>query len=176
VTTLTAVSAMSALAVSVEQLPDDMAARITIAPAAGCWLASEPHDRDGYARWHGLGFHREVWKRLVGPIPPGLVLDHREDWGCTSKACCWPMHVLPVTPRVNTLRGRSFSAINAAKDRCDHGHPFDLINTYWRPNGHRDCLEGRAVPEADPLRAGRGRARAGRVTAVADSRPTGGES
>jgi len=53
--------------------------------------------------------------------------------------CCRPDHLEPVTVRVNTLRGRSFSAINAAKSECIHGHPFDLLSTYWRPDGHRDC-------------------------------------
>ena len=37
------------------------------------------------------------------------------------------------------MRGTSSAAVNAAKDECDHGHPFDLFNTYFRPNGHRDC-------------------------------------
>jgi hypothetical protein len=120
-------------------LPPKMGARITVDPESGCWLGSAPHDKDGYARFGSGSLHRAVWLELRGPIGPKLVLDHREDWNCTSKACCFPGHLLPVTVRVNVLRGSSFAAVNAAKDTCDNGHEFDLFNTYWRPNGHRDC-------------------------------------
>ena len=124
---------------STSDLPARMAARIMVDPLHGCWIGSAPLNRDGYAKWSGTGLHRAVWQELVGPIGPGLVLDHREDWGCTSRACCWPMHLLETSHRVNVLRGRSFAAVNARKERCDNDHPFDTANTYWRPNGHRDC-------------------------------------
>ena len=122
-----------------DDLPERIRSRISADPASGCWLGQANIDRDGYSRLDGEGLHRVVWAELVGPIPPGHVLDHREDWGCTSKACCWPGHLLPVTHRVNVLRGRSFAAVNHAKNECDHGHPYDLFNTYFRPNGNRDC-------------------------------------
>jgi hypothetical protein len=69
------------------------------------------------------------------------VLDHREDFGCLSKACGWPAHLLPVTNRENCTRNgvNGVAAINAAKTKCDSGHELDLYTTYWRPNGHRDC-------------------------------------
>jgi len=28
---------------------------------------------------------------------------------------------------------------NADKTHCKHGHPFDLANTYYTPDGHRRC-------------------------------------
>ena len=122
-----------------DDLPSHLASRLQLLPTSRCWLWTGPTDRDGYGRFRGRGVHRAVWEVLVGNVPPGMVLDHREDWGCTSRACCNPAHLLAVTPRVNILRGRSFAAINAAKIRCIHGHPFSERNTYIRPNGHRDC-------------------------------------
>lgn len=125
---------------SVSGLPPDIAARITVDPVSGCWIAGPPHDRYGYARHAGEGLHRVVYRLLVGEIPAGRVLDHVQARGCTSVACCNPAHLEPVTHRANVLRGRSFAAVNFAKDECIHGHKFDLYNTYWRPGGrHRDC-------------------------------------
>ena len=124
---------------SISDLPEAIAKRVTVHPVSGCWVVGGYCDKNGYARIGGDLVHRVVWQRLVGEIPRRLVLDHREDWGCVSKACAYPGHLLPVTVRVNTLRGRSFAAVNAAKDECIHGHPFDLLGTYWKPNGHRDC-------------------------------------
>ncbi len=48
-------------------------------------------------------------------------------------------HLLPVTPRINTLRGRSFSAINFRKTHCGTcGTEYDLLNTHFH-RGRRDC-------------------------------------
>lgn len=120
-------------------LPPKIATRITIDPESGCWVAAPPHDKNGYARLGNQGLHRVAYQILVGPIPPQLVLDHVKDRGCTSNACCNPAHLEAVTTRINILRGTSFAAINYAKTRCDNGHEFDLLTTYWRPGGHRDC-------------------------------------
>lgn len=88
-------------------LPPKLRQRIRVDPSSGCWVGSPPLDRDGYARYGSEGMHCAVWKCLVGPIPPGLVLDHVKARGCVWNSCCWPAHLEPVTPRVNTLRGRS---------------------------------------------------------------------
>lgn len=107
-----------------------------------CWEWAGGSDADGYGlvRLHGrlARVHRLVWSELIGPIAPGLQLDHL----CRNQACCNPDHMQPVTHRENALRGYSFSAANAAKDTCVHGHPFTPENTYVRPhepNGRRDC-------------------------------------
>jgi HNH endonuclease len=120
-------------------LPESIASRITVDEVSGCWKVAGNLDKNGYARIGGEGAHRVAYKLLVGPIPEGLVLDHVEAWGCIWRCCAWPAHLEPVTPGINTLRGTSFSAVNAVKTECDYGHPFDLFNTYYRPNGHRDC-------------------------------------
>lgn len=124
----------------ITDLPSRIAGRITVDPASGCWIVGGYHDPGGYARIGGRGAHRVIWELLEGPVPPGLVLDHREDQGCLSKACGWPAHLLPVTSYVNAMRaGRGVGAVNFAKEKCDHGHEYNLLTTYWRPDGHRDC-------------------------------------
>jgi hypothetical protein len=122
-----------------DDLPAHIRAHITIDPESGCWVSDRNIDQDGYSRYQGEGVHRIAWRELVGPIPDGLVLDHVKARGCAWNACIWPAHLEPVTNRENILRGRSFAAVNAAKTRCDHGHRYTEANTYWRPDGHRDC-------------------------------------
>jgi hypothetical protein len=52
------------------------------------------------------------------------------------------MHLEPVTPRTNTLRGTSAAALSAKRDCCIHGHLLDDANSYW--NGiQRVCRECR---------------------------------
>ncbi|MGQ7350721.1 HNH endonuclease signature motif containing protein [Quadrisphaera oryzae] len=65
--------------------------------------------------------HRRVFEMLIGPIESGMWLDHL----CRVKRCCNPDHLEPVTPRENTLRGHSPTALNAAKEQCPRGHDYD---------------------------------------------------
>jgi hypothetical protein len=122
----------------IDDLPAHLAAQVAIDPETGEWIWTGRIDRDGYGRYSGQGVHRLVYLALVGPIPAGLEIDHVKVWGCTSRACCSPWHLEPVTRRENTLRGDSFAGINARKTRCDHGHLYTPANTYWS-NGRRDC-------------------------------------
>ena len=122
----------------VADLPAWLAGRIQVHPVSRCWLWLGHLDRDGYGKLRGRGVHRLVYELLVGPVPADLVLDHREDWGCLTRACCFPGHLVPVTPRENILRGIGPSALNARKAECDHGHPFDEANTS-RHRSRRDC-------------------------------------
>lgn len=125
---------------TVDDLPVQVARYgVTIDQQSGCIRSRAPHDHDGYARVGGIPAHRIVYREVVGPIPAGLVLDHVKARGCTWRDCINPAHLEPVTNRVNTLRGESFAAVNAAKEACDHGHPFDLLNTYYPPDGRRQC-------------------------------------
>lgn len=125
--------------ITLEQLPSEIAEWVTVDPDSGCWRYARRHDRDGYGRIGSEGAHRVVWRLLKDEIPAGRVLDHVKARGCRWNDCINPAHLEPVTHRVNVLRGNSFAARNFAKNRCIHGHPYDLLGTYWRPNGHRDC-------------------------------------
>lgn len=85
--------------------------------------------------------HREAYRRLVGPIPEGLQLDHL----CRNRRCINPRHLEPVTSRENVLRSLAPSALNAKKTHCKHGHAFTSKNTFVYPTrwgtgrGCRQC-------------------------------------
>lgn len=110
----------------------------------GCWLWTARIDANGYGRFQrGPGVsplaHRAAYEMLVGPISDGLQLDHL----CRVRHCVNPAHLEPVTHAENQMRGEAFSAVNARKESCENGHPFDLLNTYYRPDrpGTRECRE-----------------------------------
>ncbi|NUP03550.1 MAG: HNH endonuclease [Nonomuraea sp.] len=108
-----------------------------------CWLWTARVDDWGYGRHkstHGPSTvlaYRWLWEVLNGPVPDGLELDHL----CRVPACVRPDHLEAVTPKVNGLRSNNFSAVNARKTHCIHGHEFTFENTYTRPSGGRDCRE-----------------------------------
>jgi hypothetical protein len=103
-----------------------------------CWIGTFRCFPNGYAR-AGRGYaHRVAYEFAVGPIPPGMDLDHVKARGCTHKNCVNPAHLEPVTRRENLLRADTVAARNAAKTHCIHGHPFTPENTYTT-GGRRRC-------------------------------------
>lgn len=99
-----------------------------------CWLWTGAKTTEGYGSMvfknKGQYPHRVAYEMLVGPIPPGMTLDHyRLNPGprrapC-SRACLNPAHLEPATSRENALRGNGRSAENARKSLCPRGHPYD---------------------------------------------------
>ena len=86
--------------------------------------------------------HRVTYEEFVGPIPPGLVIDHL----CRTPACVNPEHLEAVPQRINILRGDGPDvARNLLRERhkgivtCIRGHAFDAENTYITPDGFRRC-------------------------------------
>jgi hypothetical protein len=81
--------------------------------------------------------HRLTFEQLVGPIPPGLVLDHL----CRNPPCANPRHLEPVTQRANGLRGATFAAQHAATTQCPRGHQLagDNLEPSHLANGGRKC-------------------------------------
>ena len=70
------------------------------------------------------------------PIPPELTIDHL----CRVRHCVNPAHLEVVTKGVNVLRGETVAARHARVTECPRGHPFDAVNTYWKPpDGARGC-------------------------------------
>ena len=108
----------------------------------GCHIWQSGKDKDGYGLVtvdkRSRRVHRYRYEREVGPIPAGMVLDH---FVCDTPSCCNPLHVRPVTPRENALRGESFVAWNIAKTHCPQGHPLTPDNVFpaHQRKGHRGC-------------------------------------
>ncbi len=100
---------MARLATKIE--PDD----------AGCWLWTAAQNGHGYGvvRINGTlcVAHRVVYELLIGPIPPGLDLDHL----CRVRHGVNPAHLEPVTRAENL--GRS-PLTHANKTHCPKGHPL----------------------------------------------------
>jgi hypothetical protein len=100
------------------------------------WVACRHKDGHGKIGKNGKTFyaHRIAYELLVGPIPDGLVLDHI----CRNTSCVNPIHLEPVTQKINTNRGISPPALQLLITHCPLGHEYNEENTYhWR--GHRRC-------------------------------------
>ena len=65
--------------------------------------------------------HRFAYELIVGPIPPGLVIDHL----CRNRSCCNPAHLEPVTMRENLRRGENWIAALMDRTHCSRGHFID---------------------------------------------------
>lgn len=112
--------------------------KVEIFDPAGCWpwMAAR---KDGYGafstRTSKVGrAHLISYQQLVGRVPDGLELDHL----CRNRACVNPLHLEPVTHRVNARRGDA-GAYLKIRDRCVHGHEYTEENTYSRAGGRREC-------------------------------------
>lgn len=98
-----------------------------------CWEWRGRQDRYGYAAFSAsgrtFGGHRVLYELLIGPIPPGLTLDHL----CRNTSCVNPAHLEPVTLQENIARCRT--------THCKAGHEFTDENTYlYRRRRHcRTC-------------------------------------
>lgn len=134
-------------------------------PNTGCWLWTGSADNKGYGRLKGAAnkyvkAHRLSYERHVGPIAPGLVLDHL----CRVKSCVNPAHLEPVSSGENTRRGTLFASptLNKHKTHCVRGHAFSSRNTYRNTQGRRKCrkcvaIRNAAKREASQANKGRGR-------------------
>lgn len=85
-----------------------------------CWLWTGALS-NGYGRFSVTGAvgskakqyraHQWAWESVNGPVPVGLVLDHR----CGVRACVNPAHLEPVTTQENARRSNrrfvSFAAV-----------------------------------------------------------------
>ena len=110
----------------------------------GCWTWTASRTRKGYGHMQVDGklrrAHRVAYEYFVGPIPPGLVLDHL----CRNPSCVNPFHLEPVTQRENLLRGDTIIARQARTTECPAGHPYDAANTISILDGRgRRCRQCR---------------------------------
>ena len=111
---------------------------------SGCWIWIGSIDRNGYASvWfnrHSRKAHRVMRELLLGPIPPGLTLDHL----CRVRCCVNPYHTEAVTNQINILRGVGITAQNAMKTHCKRGHEFNEDTIIYKKLGRscRICQRG----------------------------------
>jgi hypothetical protein len=108
---------------------------------SGCWKWIGAKSSGSHRPYGALAFmydnlraHRWSYEHFKGPIPKGLVIDHL----CRNTLCVNPDHLEPVTTKENVLRGKSFSAINAVKTHCIHGHLLEGDNVKITPR-QRTC-------------------------------------
>lgn len=118
----------------------------------GCWEWTACHNELGYGKcgatvngvrrtWKA---HRYIYTMLVGDVSPDLVLDHL----CRVTSCCNPVHLEPVTQRMNLLRGNTVTAAHAAKTHCPADHEYSPENTVMS-EGSRCCRECLRLRSAD---------------------------
>lgn len=125
-------------------------AQVMPEPNSGCWLWLGCLQKGASKGPLGYGVinhnkkkyqaHRFSYERLVGPIEPGLEIDHL----CRMPCCVNPDHLEPVTHAVNVSRGRAreaCSAFHLAKTHCPRGHPYSGENLIRHKDGRRACRE-----------------------------------
>ena len=126
--------------------------------ASGCIEWDSGLDRYGYGVFryrdtggcrHVLGAHRAAWLSAVGPIPPGLLIDHL----CRNRACVNVEHMEVVTNSENILRGdhsnkagRSGRKKSAEPQSCPtHGRSDGYVYTDLRGYSRWTCRPCRAT-------------------------------
>lgn len=112
----------------------------SVVSAAGCW------EWKGYINHNGYGkvvvndttrrAHRVSYEHFVGPLTPGLTLDHL----CRNRRCVNPTHLEEVTLLENNRRGMPFRPPPTGRPpsnprkpavACPQGHPYEPPNISW---------------------------------------------
>jgi hypothetical protein len=125
-----------------QRVVDRFKSKVVVSGDTGCWIWIGHVDRNGYGRFALNG--RMRWAHIcsyclfVGDVPNGTELDHV----CKTKRCVNPLHLEPVTHRVNMERAdRGATVIHRQKTHCPQGHPYsgDNLVTWGRYRYCRIC-------------------------------------
>jgi hypothetical protein len=139
---------------TINNLPDNMLSKISVTDCAVkglegmCWTWTGCLNSKGYG-CVGVGnkktalTHRVSYELHIGPIPPGLQIDHL----CRNTKCCNPHHLEPVTCRDNIRRAHA-----ATKVRCKSGHPLAGPNLRIKSKGKAGTQRQCRVCEIDTAR------------------------
>src|SRR3990167_1304899 len=105
-----------------------------------CWPWVGTKTKHGYGIFFSgkcVTAHRFAYEMAFGPIPRGLVVDHR----CERRDCVNPNHLEVVTQAENLLRCKTgLVYLGLQKTSCVNGHSFTEGNNYRDPrHGHRQC-------------------------------------
>jgi hypothetical protein len=107
------------------------------------WTGAVSAEGYGVVHAKSLGIRKQMYAHrlshelFIGPVPPGLQIDHR----CRVRCCVNPQHIKAVTQIENILRGTSPAADHARKTHCPKGHAYDSWNTRReRARGKRHCI------------------------------------
>lgn len=104
-------------------------------PMSGCVLWTGAISETGYGKvWFQNRLqraHRVSWIVANGPVPEGLVIDHK----CRVRSCINPAHLRAITFRENVLCGEGVSAQEARRTACPRGHAYDIV----KRDGRRGC-------------------------------------
>lgn len=123
-----------------------------VAKGKGCWLwTASIFSTTGYGQFHptrltGTTAHRWAYEQEYGPVSSEVQIDHKchnestcvGGITCLHRICVRPSHLRAVSPRVNTLAGKTRPAAQVKQTHCKRGHPFDEENTY-RYGRKRTC-------------------------------------
>ncbi|MCX5336942.1 HNH endonuclease signature motif containing protein [Streptomyces sp. NBC_00140] len=138
---------MTAIGFGDARLPDRFWIKVRL-NASGCWSWTGGSKGKGYGAFNVGGrrsraSHVVAYEALVGPVPPGMELDHachtrdlscKRGNACPHRGCVNPEHLEPVPHEENTRRGR-----RELKSGCPEGHPYDAANAYVDARGFRHC-------------------------------------
>lgn len=122
---------------------------------SGCWEWAGARLPSGYGRTGTHEYaHRHFYRKHIGPIPEGLVVDHL----CMNPPCVNPAHLEPVTYQTNTVRavaaGVGQVAKSFGKTACKNGHELTPDNQIQnRPTRCKTCMRDIARARAAEARA-----------------------
>lgn len=114
--------------------------KFSVCEESGCWEWNAAIQYKGYGWFNPSGkpttAHRFSYQAFIGPIPPGLHIDHL----CRNRKCVNPGHLEAVAPEVNSHRAdnRLKGSFHRNKTVCKHGHQFTPENTLITKRG-RAC-------------------------------------
>ena len=115
-------------------MPLEIAKRIAVDAASGCWNWTGVVHRYGYTHHPAIKSplaHRIVYELLRGPIKE-KTLDHL----CRNTRCVNPAHLDPCSQAENIRR-----VPRKHKTHCPRGHEYAGDNLHITPRGHRRCWE-----------------------------------
>lgn len=101
----------------------------------GHWIWTGPVSPAGYGKVWGMHAHRAFYEKYVGPVPPGMHVDHL----CRVRLCCFPAHLEAVTPAENSRRGREARKVGHYATHCKHGHRLTAKNSRIALRGEKVC-------------------------------------